>query len=261
MRHLDDPALGSLPGIAFELPGFLSSSFHMGNVTVLLNDFQSRRAGVACVGTQVLAPPLRWLGALDHNRLQHGPQLRDVMPVGSGHDERQRDATTVHQQMTFAAIFFPDPLGWDQRLTEPAALSSSRHQYFASAKRSLRDRHTLPSLPAKELQKAPLFPIAEIEHELRSRCHTARQATPSTGTRFSKHTRCLQKPNEGLWACDPHQPCERMSGFPTAAGRESGAQRASKNRLLLPMTSLLPSHSSTRSSRTRSDYPLFTDTF
>jgi hypothetical protein len=38
------------------------------------------------------------------------------MPVGSGHDERQRDTTLVHQQMTLAAIFFPDTSGLDLRL-------------------------------------------------------------------------------------------------------------------------------------------------
>lgn len=62
VRHLDDPAP--------------------------CKDFQRRPAGIARVGTQVLASSLWRLGALDHDGIQYGPQLRDVMPVGAGHDER-----------------------------------------------------------------------------------------------------------------------------------------------------------------------------
>ena len=31
------------------------------------------------------------------------------MSIRSGHDEQQRDATTVHQQVSLASLFFPDP--------------------------------------------------------------------------------------------------------------------------------------------------------
>ena len=86
--HLDDPAPGLLFGIAFVFAGFLAPSFDMRDVAMPLKDFQSRLAGIARVGTQVLASSLGRLGTLDHDGIQNGPQLRNVMPVGAGHDER-----------------------------------------------------------------------------------------------------------------------------------------------------------------------------
>lgn len=32
---------------------------------------------------------------------------RAIVPIGSGYDERQRDAIRVDQQIPFAAVFFP----------------------------------------------------------------------------------------------------------------------------------------------------------
>lgn len=72
----------------FEFAGFLSPSFDMGDVTVPRKDFQSRPTGIGRIGAEVLASPLGRLGALDHDGIQYGPQLRNVMPVGAGHDER-----------------------------------------------------------------------------------------------------------------------------------------------------------------------------
>jgi len=57
-------------------------------------------------------PPDRWTGSLKHDGIKNRLQLRNIMPIGSGHDERQRDATPVHQQMALAPIFSPDPWGW-----------------------------------------------------------------------------------------------------------------------------------------------------
>lgn len=88
VRHLDDPAPSLLFGITFEFAGLLPPSFDVRNVTVPGKDFQRRPAGIARVGTQVLASSLGRLGTLDHDGIQYGPQLRDVMPVGAGHDER-----------------------------------------------------------------------------------------------------------------------------------------------------------------------------
>ena len=88
VRHLDDPAPRLLFGIAFEFAGFLSPSFDVRNVAMPRQDFQRRPAGIARVGAQVLAASLWRLGTLDHDGIQYRPQLRDVMPVGAGHDER-----------------------------------------------------------------------------------------------------------------------------------------------------------------------------
>ncbi len=69
-----------------------------------LDDFQLGRSGVARVSAQMFVSPDRWTGSIDHDGSKHWLQLGDVMSVGSGHDERQRDATPVHQQMALAPI-------------------------------------------------------------------------------------------------------------------------------------------------------------
>src|SRR4030067_878722 len=92
-------------------------------------------------------------------------QLRNIMPVSSGHDDRQRDATTVHQQMALAPIFFPDPLDWVQRFPEPAVPSSSPRQYSAIARQYPQARRTRQAPTSTMLQRPPLSPTPEIGHE------------------------------------------------------------------------------------------------
>ncbi len=55
----------------------------------------------------MLVSPQRWVDSRDKNAVQSGLYLRDIMSIRPGHDERQWDATTVHQQMAFAPIFSP----------------------------------------------------------------------------------------------------------------------------------------------------------
>ena len=93
----------------------------MRDVAVRFDDLQCPPAFVAGIGTQMLAAPDGRALALDHDRLQHLIELRDVMLIGSGHDERQRDARAVHQQVSLASLFFPDPLGWVPPLLAPKA--------------------------------------------------------------------------------------------------------------------------------------------
>ena len=57
--------------------------------------------------------------ALDHDGGQDRLELRDIMPVRPGHDERQGDATAVDQQVTLAPIFFPDQSGWARPALAP----------------------------------------------------------------------------------------------------------------------------------------------
>ena len=105
MRHFDDPASGFLAGVRFEFAGLLPTPFDMGDVAVLFDDRQGGSAGGASVSAKVFASPLGWQRSLDDDGLKHRRQLREIMPMGTGHDERQRDATTVHQQMALAPIF------------------------------------------------------------------------------------------------------------------------------------------------------------
>ena len=87
-----------------------------------IDRLKSSTTAVSRVCAQVLAAPVRRLPPSHddglQNRLEHG----DVIHVGRGHDERQRDATTVHQQVTLAPLFFPDRSGCAQPLPGPWAL-------------------------------------------------------------------------------------------------------------------------------------------
>ena len=88
MRNLYDPAPGLLVWVAFQFKRFLSASFDMRNIFVLLDDRSRRRPGIARVGAQMLASALGRRRTRDHDRIQYGLQLRDIMPIGAGHDER-----------------------------------------------------------------------------------------------------------------------------------------------------------------------------
>ena len=85
------------------------------------DDLQGTSASIAGICTQMLAAPRGRGLALDHDGLQHLIELRDVMLIGSGHDERQRDATGVHQQVSLAPLFSPDRSGWVPPLLAPKA--------------------------------------------------------------------------------------------------------------------------------------------
>jgi hypothetical protein len=52
-------------------------------------------------------------------RIKNPCKLADVMPVCACHDQRQRDATAVHQGMPFASIFFPDAVGFGPTASGP----------------------------------------------------------------------------------------------------------------------------------------------
>jgi len=97
VRHFDNPAACLLLGGALEFTGFLPSAFDMRDVAMLLDDFQRGRPGIARVSAQMFVSPDGWIGSIDHDGVKHWLQLGDVMSIGSGHDERQRDATPVHQ--------------------------------------------------------------------------------------------------------------------------------------------------------------------
>ena len=122
MTHFNDPAPRLLFGVSPLAVGFLASIDDMVDVAVSGDDFQCGFATVPGIGAQVLAAPQAWRWPFDHDGLQHGIELGDVMRVGPGHDDRQRDATTVHQQVTFAAFFSPDQSDSGRPLLAPGAL-------------------------------------------------------------------------------------------------------------------------------------------
>ena len=122
VANLDHPAPRLLGWIAPLGISLRASTDDMRNVAVRLDDFQCTPTSVSGVSTQVLTAPRRWGIASDHDGLQHWVELRNVMLIGPGHDERQRDATAVHQQVPLAAFFFPDQLGCARPPLAPRAL-------------------------------------------------------------------------------------------------------------------------------------------
>ena len=112
MTDLNNPTSGFLSGMALLGLLLLGATGHMRNVVMAFNDLQRRLAAISGIQTQMLGATLSRHLALDHNGGQDCVELRNVMPVRPGHDERQGDATAVDQQVTLAPIFFPDQSGW-----------------------------------------------------------------------------------------------------------------------------------------------------
>ncbi len=44
---------------------------------------------------------------IDDEGIEHGGELTEIMSMGPGNDQRQRDATSVHQDVPLASLFFP----------------------------------------------------------------------------------------------------------------------------------------------------------
>ena len=111
MADLHNPTPGFLSAVP--LLGFflLGATGHMRNVVVTFDDIQRGLAAISGIQAQMLGAALGWHLALDHDRGQYCVELRNIMPVRSGHDERQGDATAVDQQVTLAPIFSPDQSG------------------------------------------------------------------------------------------------------------------------------------------------------
>ena len=53
-------------------------------------------------------------GKSNDDCIKHRSELTDVMSIGPGDDQRQRDAMGVHQDMTLASLFFPGLSGSDR---------------------------------------------------------------------------------------------------------------------------------------------------
>jgi hypothetical protein len=108
MTDPNNPASGflsAMPALGLLL---LGPARHMRNITMTPNDFKGRLAAISDIKAQVLGAPFGRHLALDHYGRQDCVELRNIMPIRSGHDKRQRDATTVDEQMTLASIFSHD---------------------------------------------------------------------------------------------------------------------------------------------------------
>jgi len=122
VADLYDPASSLLLGIAALAIRLLLAIDDVRDVAVRLDRLKPGATAVSRVGAQVLAASDRRLFPSHDDGLQHRAEHGDVIHVGCGHDERQRDATTVDQQMTLAPLFFPDQSGSARPLLAPSAL-------------------------------------------------------------------------------------------------------------------------------------------
>lgn len=76
----------------------------MRRVTILFHRFLGFFPLIPGIRAKIL---FRFSARLPHPVFQDGFDLRDIMSVCSGHDDRQRDSMLVDQNVTLASIFFP----------------------------------------------------------------------------------------------------------------------------------------------------------
>src|SRR5450759_2096905 len=235
MRDLHNPPPGSLRRIPPLLIGFLPAPFNLWDVAVFCNDAKRRGASIASVGTQMFVPSLRGIGALHHDAVKDRSKLANIMSVCSGHDDRQRDATTVHQQVALAPIFSPDPSGLARQLPAPAVPSSLPRRYSAIATRCLHSRHTPPTRPSTGLRTLRLAAIRDSACEWHLGYRSVRSAALSTDSQCATRKQWPRTPSAHLWVYAHRRVCAHTL-CPTLAGaREARARPAAKERPTLPM--------------------------
>lgn len=189
----------------------------MGDVAVVFNGAKVGDTTVARISAQVFASSMRRILALDDDGSENVVQPLAVMHIRPGDDERQGDATTVHQKVALAAFFSPDPSGLGRRLLAPMVPSSSRRRCSASATRSLPSRRTLPDQTSTDPRRSQRLPIRETACELRSRFQSAPWAAPSTGSRCAARRQWPRTPVEVALVGAPHRACARRSYLPPGA--------------------------------------------
>ncbi len=211
----------------------------MRDVAVRLDDFQGATASMAGVGAQMLAATNARRLALDHDGLQHCAELRNVMPIRPGHDERQWDATPVHQQMTLGSPFFPRSvrLGPTQSCTSGA---------LNMAPSTLCHRQAIPSIWS--YSASPAFHMASntprrsptqgIACGLRWHCQSAPWEGPSTGSRCAAYTRLLRTLVGPVWPAVLPLACARTLCRQRAHVLGSAIRRAARNHWSPPRTQL-----------------------
>ena len=183
MRDLDNPAPS---GVAFLLSVLLAARTNVGEIPATANRLCSGCAAKAGIGTPMLLGARTVARAATDNGIQHGSELHDIMMMGCGHDDRQRDATCVDQQLPLAPIFSPNPRGFARQILAPAGLSAEPRRRFASARRCLPRRRTWPTPLAKRHGSIPRTPIPRSVCELHWRCRSALWAVPSGVARVGR---------------------------------------------------------------------------
>src|SRR3990172_3808930 len=118
MRNLHNPAPGLESVLAALL--FFAARAHVWVIVALHNLLVRRHAAKTRIRAQVLRVIRPDLGALDNDRIQRTRQLRHVVSISPGYDDRQRGATLVDQEHSLSPIFSPDPSGFVRQILEQA---------------------------------------------------------------------------------------------------------------------------------------------
>ena len=124
VARFNHPPLGFETGVLHFRKFFFSARTDMRRITSS-NHFSLRLiTGISSIGTKIFL--FIFHNRLDNFSAQNGFKLTDIMPVRSGYDDGQRDATAVHKQMAFASFFSPGLWGLPQNFpapTEPCTYS------------------------------------------------------------------------------------------------------------------------------------------
>ena len=236
MTYFYDPATSAVTGNGFFRLDFFTTAPDVRNISPLNYDLHCIFAIIGFVGAEMMGLIRCRFRPFNDNGIQNDFQLSYIMPICPGYDERERDATLFHQQMTFASFFFPYPSGSDQPSPGPKALCSWRHQYFAIT-RICPPFHRIPPTRLAIRPKIPRpFPTGESRHGWNWGYHTPLWGEPSIEPRCAEHKQYLQIP------CDnPKAFCHRLfSGYKICSGpwsvAVSEAPHAAKKHRKQPMT-------------------------
>ena len=197
VSHFDNPSPGFVPRDFFQGLLFNSPGNTMGKIPTGQDRQSGRMSQVPLVGKKILFPSAVFRRS-HHLAIQHDLNLGHIVSIGSGHDERERDATGVHQKMALAPFFFPDPSDSFRRPPEPEVLWSSIHRWTSIPRQSLPSRRTQPDRASRVPGALRPDPIPENTGEWRWDSKTAPSAEPSIESLFEAHRRFLQKPINGL---------------------------------------------------------------
>ena len=121
MSDFDDPAARL---VAFDASlSFFPAGSDMWNVASFTDSLIGWLPGEGRIGAKIFCSFSIWLGSRNDHRVENRDELRHIMSIRPGDDERDRDATGVHQQHALAPIFSPDPSGWVRQIPVPRVLS------------------------------------------------------------------------------------------------------------------------------------------
>jgi hypothetical protein len=156
------------------------------------------------------------------------------MPIGSADDDRQRDATSVGQEVALGPHFFPGPLGSSRRTLLPVAPWSRPHRYFATPKQFPPSHRTQQVPNATERQTHLRVPTPETGCEWRLRSQRHLWEGPSTDSPYEEQTRCLQGPIALTLAYVHRLACACSLDSDPAAAMEAGAPLGSRRHPTIP---------------------------